>query len=278
VARLRSTEQAKQVWVITPRVSVHDLLTIDPGLIDIHIDYGYMCAADVLPAFVAPVVPVVIDRGPGDTPTGGLKPARPVPGPAPIPATAPQASWVDAATDPRSALLADAITLCRYQCWDVEHDVFGAARGEAPFATQSGLLSVPSPGSLDDLRVLKTIVGLLVIARQNFGGAFPASEPMWADGWERHPWTPLDVPGAGRTPWDAFVSVAGNRPAAVRPAVLLVRLHSRPEVYLLTGVRSWVRSLAGLIGVDPRGFAAVQVLPDVVGQILGGFPSGPDIP
>ena len=34
--------------IIRPSIDVHDLMTIDPGLIDISIDYGYMRAADVL--------------------------------------------------------------------------------------------------------------------------------------------------------------------------------------------------------------------------------------
>lgn len=36
------------VHVIRPGVDVHDTLTIDPGLIDINIDYGWMVAADVV--------------------------------------------------------------------------------------------------------------------------------------------------------------------------------------------------------------------------------------
>ena len=47
-ARLQATEKRQKVWVVSPRVEVHDTLTIDPGLIDINIAYGYMCTADVV--------------------------------------------------------------------------------------------------------------------------------------------------------------------------------------------------------------------------------------
>ena len=38
----------RRVTVIAPEVDVHDALTVDPELIAASIDYGYMCAADVL--------------------------------------------------------------------------------------------------------------------------------------------------------------------------------------------------------------------------------------
>lgn len=279
VAKLKSAEQSKQVWVVTPRVSVHDLLTIDPGLIDMHISYGYMCAADVLTSFGPVLGPITINPGPGPSPIGpGAPPRGPFHGAVPVTVPPTKAGWVDGPTDPRAAALADAITACRYRCWEVEHDVFGAARTEQPFAIDTGVVRVPDPGALDDLRLLKTLVGLIVLARQNINVPVPADYPMWADAWERHSWDAGDFPGPGSTPWNAFVSAAGNRAATVRPTVLIVRLADRPEVYLLNAVKSWVRSAAGLKGLDPRGFAAVQIIPNEVRQILDAFPSAPDIP
>ena len=32
------------VKVIAPRIELHNLLAVDPGLIKINMDYGYMCA------------------------------------------------------------------------------------------------------------------------------------------------------------------------------------------------------------------------------------------
>src|SRR5215472_6655168 len=45
--KVEASQQGKRVWVVTPRVDVHDTLTIDPGLIDINLAYGYMRGADV---------------------------------------------------------------------------------------------------------------------------------------------------------------------------------------------------------------------------------------
>lgn len=45
---LRPTGLSGSFTLIAPRIYLHDLLTIDPGLIRQAIAYGYMCAADVL--------------------------------------------------------------------------------------------------------------------------------------------------------------------------------------------------------------------------------------
>src|SRR5439155_10081999 len=58
LAKVVALQRKRNVWVVTPRVAVHDGLTVDPGLIDINIGYAWMCAADVMTDFnFTPVAP-----------------------------------------------------------------------------------------------------------------------------------------------------------------------------------------------------------------------------
>src|SRR5262249_604478 len=269
VAKLEALQQKKRVWVVTPRISVHDTLSIDPGLIDINIGYGYMRAADTLSGDVKSGFPFAAFARPG--PIG--RPTVPV-----IPHGSSEAvagTWVDEAPNRQAADLADAITLCRRHCWEIEHTAFGAVPGELPFS-KAPSRGVPDPNALDEVRLLKTLLGILLDGRRSVGGALPADAAGWADMWERHQWAPTDVPGVGDTPWKAFDSRAGIRPAAVRLRALLVRLSNKPDVYLLDPTKHKV-SPAALPRVAPGGMAAVSVIPDEVSSVLDALPAGSDI-
>ena len=261
-AKNEAFQRKKSVWVVTPRVDVHDTLTIDPGLIDINIGYGYMCAADVLKGF--PFLPTLtnlvvegIIRGVTPGPDSGQAQT--------------QGKWVTEAADPALASLADAITKCRRRCWELEYDVFGARQGEAPFEPKVGLVRVPSPDALDEVRLFKSLLGVLVAARNQSNGKLPSDATTWANSWEGHRWKPNDVPGVGNTPWSAFQSHAGTRPAAPRPTTMVVKAPGRDEVYLLTPLKCWITSpqaLARVTSAAPVEFPA---------EYLDAIPKGPDI-
>lgn len=76
--------------------------------------------------------------------------------------------------DPRAPVLADAITACRYRSWAVEHTVFGKAFAELPFADHAAVAPVADPAALHELRLLKTLLGLLVLARMHIEATLPA--------------------------------------------------------------------------------------------------------
>jgi hypothetical protein len=176
---------------------------------------------------------------------------------------------VEGPTDAAQARLADAIARCRQQCWDLEHDVFGARRTGAPFAPRSEVVLVPDPDALDRLRQLKTLLGLMVDARRITGGRLPADAATWADNWERHRWAPADVPGVGDTPWRNFVSVAGTRGPAARPTALVAKAPDQPEVYLLSPLRHWIPTQPILDAVLLGG-----AITEVPAELLDAIPGG----
>jgi predicted acylesterase/phospholipase RssA len=262
--KLEALQQKKRVWVVTPRVNVHDTLTIDPGLIDINIGYGYMRAADVLSGDVKsgfPFAPHPFSL-PQPVNVPGGHPAPPAPGVG--------GTWVDEAPNQPAADLADAITMCRRRCWDLEHGAFGVDAGEGPFS-KSPLVGIPQETAYDEVRLLKTFIGILIDARRSVKGALPPDANDWPDKWGRHQWSTVD-PRVGNTPWDKFDNGIATRTAAVRQTALYVRLSSSQDVYLLDPSKHKV-STAALAKLSP----SVSVIPDEVSSILDALPAGNDI-
>src|SRR5207249_4469783 len=107
----------------------------------------------------------------------------------------PEGQFVDHANDPVLAALADAIAKCRRRCWELEYEVFGMSPLGKPLWPRSDVQNLPSPETLDQVRVLKSVLGLLVLARQSVNGKLPSDATTWADKWERHQWAATDVPG-----------------------------------------------------------------------------------
>jgi hypothetical protein len=268
LVKLQAIQSAKRVWVIAPRIDVHDGFSVDPGLIDISIGYGYMCAADVLSAF-----PFALHTLPAGTPPHatvaipGVSPAGP-----PTPPSA--GTWVDSASNQQLATLADAIAACRRRCWEVEHTAFGMDAAPTLLTPQSSITLIPDPGALDEVRLLKTLIGLLLDARRLQNGRLPPDAVLWPDSWERHQWAPNSVPGVGDSPWKAFNSRAGTRTAGTRQNALVVKLSTRSEIFLLDPTKHLV-SPASLPSLG--GMAAVQVIPDEVSQVLDAIPTGSPI-
>jgi predicted acylesterase/phospholipase RssA len=257
-ARLQAAQRRQSLWLVAPRFVVHDGFTVDPGLIDINIAYGYMCAADVTSAFPFPARLSVegaippFETGFGDvhpTPVGDTPRDEPL--------------WADAPTDSDQGELADAIAKCRRRCWELEHKVVRKEPSGPMFARRSQVLSLLDFEALDQLRTMKTVLGLLVDARREVHGSLPPGAEVWADNWERHRWRPSDVPGQGDTPWDECISPAGRRDAATRQRVLVAKAPDHDEVYFLnplrtgsvprrpSAVRRPRRGRAGALGVPP---------------------------
>jgi predicted acylesterase/phospholipase RssA len=271
--RAQAVQRRQKVWIVTPRVDVHDTLTIDPGLIDINIAYGYMCAADVTttfeftpPAGLSPLSPA------GAVATVADGAARPRRDAGALARTRSASQFVERPADQAQATLADAIARCRRRCWELEHEVFGMRMGGAPFAPRSEISRVPDPDALDRLRELKVLLGLMVEARRLTGGRLPADSTSWADIWERHRWVPSDVPGVGNTPWSNFISVAGNRPAATRATALVAKAPDRPEVYLISPLRQWIPTPDILNAIVLGGPVS-----EVPAEFLDAIPRGADV-
>jgi predicted acylesterase/phospholipase RssA len=221
--------------LIVPNIDMHDSIEIDPGLISIMIDYGYMRAADVvgMPQWLAPAAPA------GGLSLAGATVNLPVmpPGAMNLPVMPPGAGLVigppveiDPAIRRRREATADAITQLRWQSWQLEHAANGVSLvGARPRGVRLDL--VPTLEAFRTVRAFKALINALVQARQSVGGALPANTETWWSNFERHPWQPIFG-----TPWDYFTSNAGDLPAATLPLEIYIKEAARPDVYLVDGV------------------------------------------
>jgi Patatin-like phospholipase len=160
-AQARQIELAQRtgrpIFLIAPRLDVYSTLDQDPGLLSINMDYGYMCAADVVGDMDwAATVPTrsdfLTDFAQFDPPviTGRTEPL-----------------------DPVLAALADAIARTRIRCWALEWEVAGELSPAAMFGNPPRIARSPSAEALDRLRELKTLVRILTLTRIQLGGAVP---------------------------------------------------------------------------------------------------------
>ena len=259
-ARLEAAKRRQQVWVISPRFEVHDGFTVDPGLIDINIAYGHMCAADTLTAFPFPTLNVA----------GGGRPVPPKPVVGPVgPPPRPDPTFVDAPTDRAHGALADAIARCRRECWDLEYDVCAQERPGMFFTTPHLLEGLPNLDALGALRTLKTLLGLLVQARHDLPASMPPDALSWADRWERHQWAITDITGSGNTPWDAFQSGGRTLPAATRLNAMVAKAPDQDKVWLLNPTRHWITTPDVL-----KRFCGWDVVTEIAGVYLDALPEG----
>jgi len=142
--------------VIRPDLDIHDIMTIDPGLIDIRIAHGYMRADDVYQAKQA-------------------DPDR----------------YLELAEQYSADRNTQLIVQTRYQIWKLEY----AAAGWR-LTYEEGRPKHPSPwvgpdlAKIREVRVLKNKLYDLIRERKQKGGWVPAESDSWSGNWERHPWTP----------------------------------------------------------------------------------------
>lgn len=171
----------RDVYVIQPTVPIHDILTIDPGLIDLSIDYGYMRAADVV-------------AGPGQN--------------------SEQSRTADSITELR-------YNIWRLECYLHHRNVPGVSEHTYALRSRwiqwlkdkynvSVLLGDVS--DLHAIRKMKRDVNAYVKRRRRLGGVIPPDAKSWWLEWERHPWAPTSP-----TPWDRFETPRGTIEAETPP-------------------------------------------------------------
>jgi hypothetical protein len=175
--------RAVQVTDLPVNHVVHGELAIEPGLIAIAIDYGYMRAYDDLDA----------------TPT----PLNDNPGPALHQNT-------------------DAIIDLRLQIWNKEHQINGhrlpledITQGvmSAISGTPPPVAPTPSAGPLRDLRPMKWQLKALVDLRRSvLEGRIPPGVESWWLNWETHSWIPETL-----SPWLSFQGQADQIGAEAPP-------------------------------------------------------------
>jgi hypothetical protein len=198
--------------------------------------------------------------------------------------------FVETATDPVKAALADGIARCRRRCWELEHDLFGFQVPVGPFAPKSKG-AVSNPDALLELRDLKTLLGIMVLARLHVVGHVPPGAGSWADKWERHRWKLADKPGAGATPRDAWAAHdRGIRTPrrGVTPAPIIAAA-TRQNIFVASPERknaaggfdeTWLLDGSGRRSIPSRLLAAYggpAVVKTIPRELLYSLPQGPDL-
>jgi predicted acylesterase/phospholipase RssA len=150
------------VIVFRPRFDIHDSLTIDPGLIDIRMDQGWMVADDVMQAWAR------------DS-EGYLALAKQI-------------------DDERSTTV---IARFRHQIWKQEfaanglqYKADGTGSPQPPVPLGIGKIS-QAPEAVATVKAMKAQLHQLVQARLAAGGNVPDGAERWWTDWERHSWEPL---------------------------------------------------------------------------------------
>ena len=146
----------QSVTIIQPEWDIHDILTVDPGLVSIRMAHGYMRADDVLQA----------------------KAADPV-------------RYRDLANAYSTRRLTTAIISLRRDIWELEYAANGRKLGKT-VAEEQFLPSGRDPEALTAVRQMKRDLSLLVAQRgaAPLNGALPPNVEVWWMNWERHKWAP----------------------------------------------------------------------------------------
>lgn len=182
---------ATEVIVIEPDFDLHDIMTIDAGLIRIAMCHGYMRADDVIAAW-------------NENPTG-------------------YRTRADAIGVQRNTA---AIVMLRQRIWKKEYAAHGWAFAVDDFgrpkpASQLGhIAQAEADGALDRARDMKRDLKALLDQRVAAGGLCPPDvEQSWRQ-WEEHDWEPA----ATRPLWDKNHPFAPQRHlnVAISPASILV--------------------------------------------------------
>ncbi len=171
-----------RVTVIRPSFDLHDAMVVEPGLIRIAMDYGWMRAADVID------VPE-LDRGYARELSDRITRLR-------------VSNWIAANfaagtryRDPHRGFL----------------DFLLAGVANQPYELQL----TPTPEAVDDVRANCTAIRAALEQRLLIGAPTPVSaeRTRWFTQWET-----VGSPPSSNDPWSEFHSVAGDRPAAQPPA------------------------------------------------------------
>lgn len=202
---------ARAVNLIYPLSDIHDTLTVDPGLIAISIDYGYMRAADV------------VRKLEDHSPTAQL-------------------------ADQISTLRRDAWDLeCRLHCQPVPYPPDETLSDLEQRLRDKHGLNLSLTGGITALYALRTIklrIRELINSRRAAGGAVrPDIDSSWKS-WEPHPWrssipSPWDQISANGMTVPAQDPLGGIHPVPTPPALATFVSQSVPEV-LRAGERATV--------------------------------------
>ena len=139
------------ITIIQPNFDIHDIMTIDPGLIRIRMAHGYMRADDVLQA-------------------KRRDPSR-------------YREVADQFSEERKT---NQIIQLRKQIWDLENLAHGIP-ALIPFIVSKSLMLSARPA----VRQMKRDLMDLVNKRRDSGGAVPAGADSWSQDWEKHTWAPM---------------------------------------------------------------------------------------
>jgi len=155
------------VLIFRPRYDIHDSLTVAPGLIDIRIDQGWMCADDVMQAWA-------LDAANYNTIAERFDDER-------------HTTW---------------IARYRYRIWIEEfavngwmylHSATGAPLDAAGVPPVPILFKKKKTAALARVRQMKLALRDLVQQRLDAHGNVPPGVEHWWMDWERHTWTPTEV-------------------------------------------------------------------------------------
>lgn len=166
------------VKIIRPSFEVHDALTIDPGLIDINMGYGYMRAGDVL---------AVSDSY--------------------------SRSRAIALSDLITRLRKECWEL-EFSANGVSPPRARGVLSPNVYRPSSELRPVPDPYALDAIRQRKKQIRDAVQERRQIGAPVPPGVESWWQQWERHQSTFRFYTGS---PWEFFSSTLGTRPSESPP-------------------------------------------------------------
>jgi predicted acylesterase/phospholipase RssA len=183
VAPIAGWGEGVSVVEIGPRFDLHDPIVVEPGLIRIALDYGWMCAADVLDVREE------------------------------------YRAYASDLTDRIIRLRAENWTLAhwaagaRYQDPHRSFTQFVFANVMPPVDPEIQL--VPTPEAVDDIRSNCRAIRDALEQRSLISAPLPPSRNAWFTQWEL-----TDSPPQSSNPWAAFVSRAGNRPHESPPSNL----------------------------------------------------------
>ncbi|MCM3042540.1 patatin-like phospholipase family protein [Paenibacillus motobuensis] len=145
------------VTVIQPDYDIHDIMTIDPGLIDIRMAQGYMRADDTIQAK---------QQNPQD-----------------------YLAVAEQLSRDRHTIL---IYKIREEIWKLEYAANGyiLAYDNHDRPIHPAPVITPSYDAMLEVRNLKNKLRSYVLERQSKGGKVPSEVESWWSDWERHPWQP----------------------------------------------------------------------------------------
>jgi predicted acylesterase/phospholipase RssA len=170
-------QAVKSVHAIRPTIDLPSNLIVDPGLISIYMDYGFMSAYDWIDA------------------------AELVPG-------------VHAYADMSAGIIQSRINCWEFEFDACARTPASPVAFPKP-PNHTGLITVPAAKDYRQVRELKREIFMKTSVRAALGGALPQDCEQWWTEWERHTWDPITIsPWQGET-FNDGETVPAERPPAL---------------------------------------------------------------